>query len=180
MDKMKNNLTKLFFLLTFIFFLGQTNLPAQQKVFEEHVLNAEISVKVDSQNEPFATGLTDSLGQFMFKMIPAEENAGSEKQEITEKKFSINVTLPKEFFTNRKSRSDYKGTIAGIYYFSLEIFSNNENYTIYFSADIKSEQELADKPPELFGPFVQALSGNINKVLLEVTLQSVSYNIKGV
>ena len=56
------------------------------------------------------------------------------------KKFSINVNLPKEFFTNRKSRSDYKGTIAGVYYFSLEISSNNENYTIYFSADIKASK----------------------------------------
>ncbi|MFA5803404.1 MAG: hypothetical protein WC879_02055 [Melioribacteraceae bacterium] len=177
---MKNYLTKLFFLLTFIFFLSRTNLRAQQKTFEEHVLNAEISVKVDSQNEPFAAGLTDSLGQFMVKMISAEENAGSGKQEITEKKFLISVNLPKEFFTNRKSRSDYKGTIAGVYYFSLEISSNNENYTIYFSADIKSEQELADKPLEVFGPFIQTLTGNIHKVLLEVTLQSVSYNRKGV
>ena len=177
---MKTDLTKHFFLIAFIFFLGRTNLPAQQKVFEEYVFGAEISVKVDSQNEPFAAGLTDSLGQFMVKMIPSEENAGSGKQEITEKKFSINVNLPKEFFTNRKSRSDYKGTIAGVYYFSLEISSNNENYTIYFSAEIKSEQDLADKPLEVFGPFVQMLSGNINKVLLEVTLQSVSYNIKGV
>ncbi len=173
---MKTDLTKLFLLVTLIFFLCQTNLPAQQKVFEEYVFGAEISVKIDSQTEPFTTGLTDSLGQFMVKMIPAEENAGSGKQEITEKKFSINVTLPKEFFTSRKSRSDYKGTIAGVYYFSLEISSNNENYTIYFSADIKSEHELADKPLEVFGPFIQMLSGNINKVLLEVTLQSVSYN----
>ena len=177
---MKNDLTKLFFLVTLIFFLGGINLPAQQKVFEEHVFGAEISVKVDSQNEPFATGLTDSLGQFMVKMIPAEENAGSGKQSITEKKFSININLPKEFFTNRKSRSDYKGTIAGVYYFSLEISNNDENYTIYFSVDIKSEQELTDKPLEVFGPFVQTLTGNIHKILLEVTLQSVSYNNKGI
>ncbi|GEM_PF-5859360 len=173
---MKTELIKEFFLIAFILFLSQENLPAQQKIFEEHVFGSEISVKVDSQNEPFATGLTDSLGQFMVKMIPAEENAGSGKQEITEKKFVISVSLPKEFFINRKSRSDYKGTIAGVYYFSLEISSNNENYTIYFSANIKSEQELADKPLEVFGPFIQMLSGNINKVLLEVTLQSVSYN----
>ncbi|MFA5806552.1 MAG: hypothetical protein WC879_18115 [Melioribacteraceae bacterium] len=177
---MRTNLTKQLFLLAIIFFIGHATLPAQQKVFEEHVFGAEISVKVDSQNEPFATGLTDSLGQFMVKMIPSEENAGSGKQEITEKKFSISVNLPKEFFTNRKSRSDYKGTIAGVYYFSLEIRCNDENYTIYFSADINSEQELADKPLEVFGPFVQTLSGNINKVLLEVTLQSVSYNTKGI
>jgi len=177
---MKPALTKLFFLIAFIFFLGHTNLPAQQKVFEEHVFGAEISVKVSSQNEPFATGITDSLGQFMVKMIPAEENAGVVKQAITEKKFSININLPKEFFMNRKSRSDYKGTIAGVYYFSLEISSNNENYTIYFSANIKSEQELTDKPLEVFGPFVQTLSGEINKVLLEITLQSVSYNNKGI
>ena len=116
----------------------------------------------------------------MVKMIPAEENAGSGKQSITEKKFSININLPKEFFTNRKSRSDYKGTIAGVYYFSLEISNNDENYTIYFSVDIKSEQELTDKPLEVFGPFVQTLTGNIHKILLEVTLQSVSYNNKGI
>ncbi len=177
---MKNNLTKLFLLVTLIFFLCQTNLPAQQKVFEEHVFGSEISVKVDSQSEPFATGLTDSLGQFMVRMIQPEENTGKEKQTVTERKFSININLPKEFFTNRKSRSDYKGTIAGAYYFSLEIFSNNENYTIYFSANIKSEQELTDQPLEVFGPFVQSLTGDINKFLLEVTLQSVSYNIKGV
>lgn len=177
---MKPNLAKQFFLLAFIFPFNWINLLAQQKVFEEHVPYAEISVKVDSQNELFAAGLTDSLGQFMVRMIAPAENAGDGKQEITEKKFAISVNLPKEFFTNRKSRSDYKGTITGVYYFSLEISSNDENYTIYFSADIKSEQELADKPLEVFGPFVQMLSGNINKILLEVTLQSVSYNSKGI
>lgn len=177
---MKTNLTIQLFLLTVIFFTGYANLLAQQKMFEEQVPNAELFVKVDSQNEPFATGLTDSLGQFMVKMIPVEENSGSGKQAIKEKKLAISVNLPKEFFINRKSRSDYKRTIAGVYYFSLEISSNDENCTIYFSADIKSEQELTDKPLDVLGPFVQMLSGNVNKVLLKITLQSVSYNAKGV
>jgi hypothetical protein len=177
---MKTELIKKFFLILFILFLYEANIPAQQKVFEEYVLGAEISIKVDSQNEPFVTGLTDSLGQFMVKMIPAEENSGSGKKAITEKKFSINVNLPKEFFTNRKSHPDFKGTIAGVYYFSLEVSSNNENYTIYFSTNIKNEQELNNKPLQVFGPFIQTLVGDIKKILLEVTLQSVSYYNKGV
>ncbi len=177
---MKNDLTKLFFLLALIFFHGRTNIPAQQKILKEHVPNAEISVKLDSQKEPFATGQTNSLGQFMVKMVSEEENAGNSKPAINEKAFSINVNLPKEFFINRKSRSDYKGTIAGLYYFSLEISANDENYTIYFSAEIKSEEQLADKPLEPAGPFSQTIIGNVNTVLMTVTLQSVSYNNKGV
>jgi hypothetical protein len=51
---------------------------------------------------------------------------------------------------------------------------------IFIFTIIKSEQELIDKPLEVFGPFVQTLVGDLKKVLLEVTLQSVCYNTKGV